>query len=802
MIGHLEVWWRRFRRNVSRSEWTARLLRQPHSTEPDEKPGLLLIQIDGLALPQFQVALKKGRMPFLKHLIEREHYRVTPFYSGVPSTTPAVQGELFYGVQQAVPAFSYLERDTRRIVRMFDGGAAHDLEEKLAQEHEGLLRDGSAYFNIYTGGATDPRFCAAAGDWHDFSQIRKSIALPFLMLLNIYSLVRAIVLVFVELYWSILDFFRGVRRGMGVLQELKFILARVIVCILMREFITMGAKVDVGRGLPVVQLNFIGYDEQAHRRGPSSRFAHWSLKGIDDAIARIARAAMRSTRRSYEIWVYSDHGQEDVESYWNTHGRSVHEAVAEVFEQEAAAAPLSIIEPMQGVQRLRAAQFSDILPRRRKENGVAGDRDTHAEDDQLVVTAMGPIGHVYPPTPLPLEIRDRIIGRLLTDAAVPAVMCAGNEGEARIWTADGEVVLPRDAMRFLGEDHPYIQETAEDLVRLTRHPNAGDLVLLGWRLHGAPVSFPKEHGSHAGPGAMEVQAFLLAAADTWLPTPAGRPLRPVNLRAGALHILGRSDDSLRVPAVRSPRNTRETTLRVMTYNVHSCIGMDGRCSPERIARVIAQYDPDVVCLQELDVRRVRTGGIDQAHQIAHHLEMLFHFHPSIELAEEKYGDAILSRHHIELVKAAGLPGLHMENEKFEPRGALWVRVTVNGRTFNVLNTHLSLNRRERIMATEALLGPDWLGHPDCNHGLRILAGDFNAHPRSPVCRKIARIMRDCQVGRDGYRPRNTFSGRMPLARIDHVFVDKAAELLHVEVPSTKWTRVASDHLPLIVDLAV
>lgn len=801
MIGRLEVWWRRFRRNVSRSEWTARLLRQPHSTEADSKPGLLLIQIDGLALPQFQVALKKGRMPFLKHLMDREHYHITPFYSGVPSTTPAVQAELFYGVQQAVPAFSFLERDTRRIVRMFDGVPAHDIEAALSREHEGLLRDGSAYFNVYTGGAAEPRFCAAAGDWHNFSQVRKSIALPFLMFLNIYSLLRAVVLVFVEIYLSLLDFFRGVRRGMGPRQELKFIVARVVLSILMREFITMGAKVDLGRGLPVVQLNFIGYDEQAHRRGPSSRFAHWSLKGIDDAIARIVRAAMRSTRRHYEIWVYSDHGQEDVQSYWDTHDRSIHEAVAEVFEKEAIGAPLSTTEPVQGVQRARVGLFRDILPRLKK-NGVVGDRDDHADLDQLVITAMGPVAHVYPPMPLPAEVRERIVKRLLTDAAVPAVVCAGDDGQARVWTETGALLLPRDAAKFLGEDHPYIEAAAEDLVRLTRHPNAGDLILLGWRLHGAPVSFPKENGSHAGPGATETHPFLLAPADTWLPTPEGRPLRPVDLRQAALHILRRSDGAAPVSAVRKPREFRETTLRVMTYNVHSCIGMDGRCSPERIARVIAQYDPDVVCLQELDVLRQRTGGIDQAHQIAHHLEMLFHFHPAIELAEEKYGDAILSRHHIELVKADALPGLHLEDERLEPRGALWVRVQLNDRTFNILNTHLSMNRRERLMATDALLGPDWLGHPDCNHGLRILCGDFNAHPRSPVCRRISQVMRDCQVGRDGYRPRNTFSGRMPLARIDHVFVDREAELLHVDVPSTKWTRVASDHLPLIVDLAV
>ena len=69
---------------------------------------------------------------------------------------------------------------------------------------------------------------------------------------------------------------------------------------------------DISRGLPIIHINFLGYDEQSHRRGPHSRFAHWTLKGIDDAIARLWRAANHAAWRHYEVWVYSDHGQAPV----------------------------------------------------------------------------------------------------------------------------------------------------------------------------------------------------------------------------------------------------------------------------------------------------------------------------------------------------------------------------------------------------------------------------------------------------------------------------------------------------------
>ena len=91
--------------------------------------------------------------------------------------------------------------------------------------------------------------------------------------------------------------------------------------------------------------------------------------------------------------------------------------------------------------------------------------------------------------------------------------------------------------------------------------------------------------------------------------------------------------------------------RILTYNVHRCLGTDGRLSPSRIADVIAAYEPDVVALQELDVGRSRTGGVDQAHAIARAIGMHVHFHASLTVLEEKYGNAILTHRPSELVKA-------------------------------------------------------------------------------------------------------------------------------------------------------
>lgn len=262
-------------------------------------------------------------------------------------------------------------------------------------------------------------------------------------------------------------------------------------------------------------------------------------------------------------------------------------------------------------------------------------------------------------------------------------------------------------------------------------------------------------------------------------------------------VLGRGEAPTGRRRVR--RQSAGKPIRIMTYNVHSCIGMDGVVSPERIARVIARHEPDIVALQELDVGRTRTHGVDQAHAIAELLEMLFHFHPTIAVEEERFGDAILSAHPMRLIHAGPLPRLGGRPE-LEPRGALWVAVEVGGRSYHVVNTHLSLNTRERSLQVDSLLGPEWLSHPDCVAGSRILCGDFNALPQFPVHRRITRLLRDCQVGRDGHQPRRTFFSRFPLGRIDYVFVDPEMAVSAVTVPSDSLARVASDHLPLISEV--
>ncbi len=786
--------WQRLVRWFSRSEWGIRVLRLPVCENVAAEPGLILVQIDGLSRTQFERALARGRLPFLRRLLRREHYQLESFYSGLPSSTPGVQGELFYGVRTVVPAFSFRDPEAGRIVRMYEADVAAQVERRLERQGRGLLEGGSVYADMYTGGADEAHFCAPSLGWGRLLRGVHPLLLVVLLVWHLGSALRVAGLVLLEILLAVTDFARGLLAGRSFTNELKFIPSRVAVSVLLRELITIGATLDATRGLPVIHLNFLGYDEQAHRRGPNSRFAHWSLKGIDGCLRRIWRAARRSKRRDYQVWIYSDHGQESTTSYVRKTGRWLDSVVADLWRGRAEGASAGATPSQNGEETRRAAWlgggwFQRLLPSRSNDAWPAG-------GDEPLVAAMGPLAHVYAPRPISDEERAALARQLVTEHAVPVVYALDGQGSVLAYTTDGCFRLPEQASNVLGDDHPFLKEVAGDLVDLCRNRYAGDLVLSGWKRGVDPLTFPRENGSHAGPGAEETRGFALLPLGVCLPDTRGGPLRPEVFRAAALHVLGRAPLKASRRLAR-PRPDPET-VRVMTYNVRGCLGVDGRLSPERIARLIAQYEPDIVALQALDVGQGGCEEVDQAHEIARDLNLEFHWHPPMGIAEEGGGNAILTPHPMRVIRADRLPSSAGPPDA-APRGALWVEVDLRGHGLQVLNTRLGPRRPDRHAQVAELLGPGWLGGPQ-RRGPLVLCGDLNASPRSRAYRLVARQLRDVQAAVASHRPRRTFPSRYPVSRVDHVFVSGGLDVVRTEVPRTDLARRASDHLPLVVDL--
>lgn len=242
------------------------------------------------------------------------------------------------------------------------------------------------------------------------------------------------------------------------------------------------------------------------------------------------------------------------------------------------------------------------------------------------------------------------------------------------------------------------------------------------------------------------------------------------------------------------------TLRVMTYNVHGCVGTDSRRSESRIAEVIAQSGADIVGLQELDLGRKRSAGVDQAGLIAEQLGWHRHFHPAMSRADEHYGDAIISRFPLTRRQARELPATPSRLCP-EKRGALWVEVQTELGSVHVINTHLGLGNEERLTQARLLAGVEWIGSVPADEPLVVL-GDFNSLPGSPPWRVLAKQLTEVRTLQKERRRAATYPTALPMLAIDHIFVNGRFSLVELTVIRDPLTRRASDHYPLMAVVEV
>jgi endonuclease/exonuclease/phosphatase family metal-dependent hydrolase len=276
------------------------------------------------------------------------------------------------------------------------------------------------------------------------------------------------------------------------------------------------------------------------------------------------------------------------------------------------------------------------------------------------------------------------------------------------------------------------------------------------------------------------------------------------LREATLRHLGR----LKPPAHKRRAARHATHLRVATYNVHYCKGLDGRFAPERIARVLRDIDPDIVALQELDCGRQRSRGDDQLATLAKELGLYSLFCPSIENGEERYGHGLLSTRPLTLVTQARLPTGDVP--VIEPRDGLHASFAVSDTVISVISTHLGLARAERAAQIDRLLKEDFLGGVGPNRPA-IFMGDLNLAPGGKLYRQLVAgwdvqhakdrpVFRDVQAHAPGHVAVKTFPSFLPVRQLDHIFVTPQLRILGVRSPANLLTRRASDHLPLVAEL--
>jgi len=250
----------------------------------------------------------------------------------------------------------------------------------------------------------------------------------------------------------------------------------------------------------------------------------------------------------------------------------------------------------------------------------------------------------------------------------------------------------------------------------------------------------------------------------------------------------------------SPANG-EFVVRVMTYNIHSCINAKRKVNPENVADVIRDSDADIIALQEVDTGKTPGENRSQAQVLGEMLDMDYVFFPVETNGLRAFGLAVLSRFPFQDYYYDWLPN---NDRKINPRRRGAVRVTLQTPVGPIycFNTHLSLYKRERSKQLKALLDNKWLLSVPENEPV-IFCGDLNSGSLSKTYRKLTQHLIDVQKSLDDpLLPRPTFHSRSPLLRLDPIFISQHFSPLTVEVKINSETRTTSDHLPLIADLAM
>jgi len=233
-------------------------------------------------------------------------------------------------------------------------------------------------------------------------------------------------------------------------------------------------------------------------------------------------------------------------------------------------------------------------------------------------------------------------------------------------------------------------------------------------------------------------------------------------------------------------------IRVMTYNIHHGKGTDDKIDMERIAKVINDWSPDLVALQEVDDNTTRSGNINEVDTLAILTQMYSVFGKNIDIFDGGYGNAILSKYPIIRSENRRLPRVN----NGEQRGllAVWLDLPNNDKDFVFISTHFDhrKNPKERKESTENI--KNWIARGDFGDEF-ILAGDFNDIPSSDVILVFNSI---CD-GSNQSSKYKTYPSDSPSRQIDYIFACKKGRY-SIESFHVINEPIISDHLPLISDI--
>lgn len=233
-------------------------------------------------------------------------------------------------------------------------------------------------------------------------------------------------------------------------------------------------------------------------------------------------------------------------------------------------------------------------------------------------------------------------------------------------------------------------------------------------------------------------------------------------------------------------------FRIATYNIHKARGADGLIRVERIARVLAAIDADIVALQEVVSRDGPSIEDHQTRYLADRLGLHYAVGETRKHRGGVYGNVTLSRW-----KPAMVRHIDLSVAGREERGVLRTDIHLGHHLLHIFNVHLGTGHRERRTQAVRLVDRDLLRAVDIS-GPRIVLGDFNEWTHGLVTRTLLAEFYLTDLRNHMGRTRS-FPALFPMLNLDHIYFDHRLRIEHAGFYRTRLSLLASDHIPLVAE---
>ncbi|NMM15853.1 MAG: alkaline phosphatase family protein [Cellulomonas sp.] len=492
-------------------------------------PGLLVVQLDGVAAPVLALAVEAGLAPTVARWLASGSHCLDPWWSRVPATTPASQAAILHGDSSGIPAFRWWDRDLGRLVVTNHPADAALVESTLPAEHGLLAPDGAAVSTMFSGGAATNLLVmsrsvrapdGSRGGFGPGPAFLRFFASPFVFTR---AVVRSVAEMAKELYQARRQRVRGVEPRVS--RGGWFVVLRGVTNGLMRDLTTSLVAEHLVRGTPTVFVDLVDYDEIAHHAGPTRPEALRALEGLD-GVLHVIEQVLPVAARDYQVVVLSDHGQSLGATFEQVEGRSLLEVVRSLMADPDVDGVQAVAGEEWGPLNslLTSASLSSrprgtvMLGPDAPSRGVRAGRPERVGLPDVVVTGSGNLGLVwFPSAPARLVLEDLQerwpglvaglagrpgIGAVVVDTASRGLVAVGARGLALLELD----VAPEGEDPLAG----WGSQARADLARAGRLEHTGDLLVISAITPGGHVhAFEGQVGSHGGLGGDQNRALLL-----------------------------------------------------------------------------------------------------------------------------------------------------------------------------------------------------------------------------------------------------------------------------------------------------